>query len=57
MLMHCVDAMRYKVMRKGDALQISLPIRQTSPGGDGTHTCTELHNSADERRVNLNTKL
>ena len=55
--MHCVDAMRYKVMRKGDALQISLPIRQTSPGGDGTHTCTELHNSADERRVNLNTKL
>ena len=55
--MQCVDAaMRYKVMRKADALQISPPIRQTSPGGRGvTHRyrvvqiCTDADADADEQ--------
>ena len=61
--MYCADAMRYKVMRKGDALQISPPIRQTSPGGGSRgHTGTELYKSAqrsaDElHKVNLQTNL
>ena len=40
--MHCVNAMgdRRWCASKGDALQISPPIRQTSPGG--RHTSTEL---------------